>query len=158
MPTKSTPHRIGRFAFLGITDDHTTCECCGRSGLKRTIAIAELDADGNRGEAVYYGSTCAALALRTSSERVLKIATAAQAAAERAAANRARYAATFERIERALLGTPHLAAASVELNVAAHAGDELARAALANGASLAERTGEHPILAARAWYAEHARA
>lgn len=46
-------------AFLGTTDEVTTCDCCGRANLKSTVAIS---IDG--GEAVYFGITCAARALR----------------------------------------------------------------------------------------------
>jgi tRNA A37 threonylcarbamoyladenosine modification protein TsaB len=38
---------------LGITDEVTSCSCCGKTGLKCTVAI---DAGG---EVVYYGRTCA---------------------------------------------------------------------------------------------------
>lgn len=41
------------FKFLGTTDEVTTCDCCGKSKLKMTVAF---DHDG---EVVYYGSTCA---------------------------------------------------------------------------------------------------
>lgn len=44
--------------FLGNTDDVTTCECCGRSDLKSTVALSIDESD-----AVYYGVTCAARAL-----------------------------------------------------------------------------------------------
>lgn len=43
--------------ILGITDERTTCECCGKEGLKRTIVI-EFSS-----EIRYYGTTCAAKAL-----------------------------------------------------------------------------------------------
>lgn len=39
--------------ILGICDSVTTCECCGRTNLKRTIVIGSEE-----GEA-YYGSVCA---------------------------------------------------------------------------------------------------
>ena len=39
---------------IGIEEAVTTCDCCGKSNLKHTIAI-ELD----DGEIVYYGSVCA---------------------------------------------------------------------------------------------------
>lgn len=39
---------------LGTTDAVTTCDCCGKSGLKLTVAI-ELDG----GDLVHYGTTCA---------------------------------------------------------------------------------------------------
>jgi hypothetical protein len=44
--------------FLGTTDDVTTCDCCGKTGLKSTVA---LSIDG--GDAVYFGVTCAARAI-----------------------------------------------------------------------------------------------
>ena len=47
-----------RPTLLGITDEVTTCELCGKTPLKHTYA---LDIDG---ETVYYGSTCGARALR----------------------------------------------------------------------------------------------
>jgi hypothetical protein len=52
------------FRFIGTTDDTTTCEHCGREQLKSTIILATLDADGNRDGEVYYGSTCAARAIK----------------------------------------------------------------------------------------------
>lgn len=39
---------------LGITDEVTTCDCCGKADLKCTVAI-ELD----DGQIVHYGRTCA---------------------------------------------------------------------------------------------------
>lgn len=44
---------------LGITDERTTCDCCGKSNLKRTVAL-ELE----NGQTVYYGTTCAMNAFR----------------------------------------------------------------------------------------------
>lgn len=43
--------------ILAITDERTTCECCGKANLKRTVAI-EFSSDIR-----YYGTTCAAKAL-----------------------------------------------------------------------------------------------
>ena len=43
--------------ILAITDERTTCECCGKSGLKRTVVI-EFSS-----EIRFYGTTCAAKAL-----------------------------------------------------------------------------------------------
>ena len=43
--------------ILGITDERTTCECCGKANLKRTVVI-EFSSDIR-----YYGTTCAAKAL-----------------------------------------------------------------------------------------------
>ena len=47
-----------RPTLLGITDEVTTCELCGKNPLKRTYV---LDIDG---EIAYYGSTCGSRALR----------------------------------------------------------------------------------------------
>lgn len=46
--------------ILGITADVTTCECCGRTNLKKTVA---LETDGRQ---VHFGVDCAALAMRGS--------------------------------------------------------------------------------------------
>lgn len=43
--------------ILGICDDRNTCDCCGKTGLKKTVA---LDIDG---ETVFFGTTCAAWAI-----------------------------------------------------------------------------------------------
>ncbi len=49
---------------LGITDERTECECCGRKGLKRTVALDRADAEGNlTGDVTYFGTDCAAKAL-----------------------------------------------------------------------------------------------
>jgi hypothetical protein len=44
--------------IMGITDEVTTCGCCGRNGLKKTIAL-EIDE-----VLTHYGTQCAAKALR----------------------------------------------------------------------------------------------
>jgi hypothetical protein len=53
--------------FLGTTDDVTTCDCCGRTGLKSTVALERED-----GAQVFYGVTCAALALKSTAKDVRK--------------------------------------------------------------------------------------
>ena len=51
------------YKALGTSDDVTTCDLCGRDDLKSTIALQQLDIDGNAvGEVVYYGSDCGARA------------------------------------------------------------------------------------------------
>lgn len=45
---------VGRFVFVGITDEVTVCDCCGKSNLKSTVVFDVA------GEIVHYGSTCAA--------------------------------------------------------------------------------------------------
>jgi hypothetical protein len=46
------------FKLLGIVDEVTTCDCCGKTRLARTVAMERED-----GEVVHYGTTCAARAL-----------------------------------------------------------------------------------------------
>ena len=47
--------------YLGTTDEVTTCDHCGRSDLKNTVALQI----GEDADPVYYGVTCAAHALKT---------------------------------------------------------------------------------------------
>jgi hypothetical protein len=49
---------IDSFKILGTTEDVTSCECCGRENLKKTVAISLDDADP-----MYFGTTCAARAV-----------------------------------------------------------------------------------------------
>lgn len=49
--------------IIGISEEVTTCECCGRSNLKRTVV---LDLDG---AVRYFGCDCAAKAFRSNSVR-----------------------------------------------------------------------------------------
>lgn len=42
---------------LGINDDVTTCECCGKSGLKCTVVLTNGEGE------VHYGRDCAARAV-----------------------------------------------------------------------------------------------
>jgi hypothetical protein len=42
----------------GIVDNVNTCDCCGKTGLAKTVAL-----ETNDGEIVYYGTTCASIAL-----------------------------------------------------------------------------------------------
>jgi hypothetical protein len=53
--------------ILGINDEVTTCSCCGKDNLKKTV-ILEDDA----GREVRYGTECAANALRLSKLQVEK--------------------------------------------------------------------------------------
>lgn len=63
-----------RVEYFGITDECDTCECCGKTGLKKSVMLFILDADGNRDELSYYGTTCAAKALSVRSSQVTKMA------------------------------------------------------------------------------------
>ncbi|MFM9499771.1 hypothetical protein ACKI1Q_40055 [Streptomyces galilaeus] len=74
---------IWKWKIKGIVDDITECGCCGRRGLKRTVAMMPLDADGNEDgtaeDVVYYGTSCAATALSWTQGKVTDAARAAQA-------------------------------------------------------------------------------
>lgn len=63
-----------RVEYFGITDECDTCECCGRTNLKKAVMLFVLDEDGNRDELVYYGTTCAAKALNVRASQVTKLA------------------------------------------------------------------------------------
>jgi hypothetical protein len=80
---------VQRFKIIGIDPDIDTCDCCGRSGLKRTIILGCLDADGNVLHAVYYGTHCASTAMRFqgSGKRLETIAEQAQRDKETAERN-----------------------------------------------------------------------
>ncbi len=84
-----------RFSVLGISDSRTTCDCCGKTNLKRTVALQQL-ADGST---VYYGTQCAADAMRMPSGRRYTAATAERLIADVAErdAQVARRLAEFER-------------------------------------------------------------
>jgi hypothetical protein len=46
------------YKFLGTTEENTTCDCCGKRNLKKTIVL-----ENESGNIVYFGSDCAALAI-----------------------------------------------------------------------------------------------
>src|SRR5262245_862665 len=50
---------MNAYRILGITDETTICECCGRTNLKKTVVIT----DG--AETFRFGSECAAKRLKT---------------------------------------------------------------------------------------------
>lgn len=82
--------------FLGITDEQTTCDLCGKSNLKRTVRLRfEDDA-----EECHYGVDCAARALGRTQTFVRNAAENAQSLADREAARRVdfmnRYAAAYD--------------------------------------------------------------
>lgn len=60
---------MGHMQVLGTTDERSSCDCCGRSDLKRTVVLSTED-----GSTVYFGTSCAAKALRWSSEEVKRVA------------------------------------------------------------------------------------
>lgn len=54
--------------ILGISDEVTTCECCGKSGLKRTVVIS--CGDGMK----FYGTSCASRSFKTPQDTIKKTA------------------------------------------------------------------------------------
>lgn len=44
-----------RFKIKGINDERDTCDCCGKTGLKKVVWIEDVDA----GEIRAFGTTCA---------------------------------------------------------------------------------------------------
>ena len=51
------------YTLLGIDDEVTTCDCCGKTRLKCTVALSQTDVDGNEVGIVRFGRDCAARAL-----------------------------------------------------------------------------------------------
>lgn len=65
-----------RFRLLEIAEDVTVCDLCGKSDLRCTMVLQELDHEGNEvGPVVYYGRDCGARALgwRVSADRAEKL-------------------------------------------------------------------------------------
>lgn len=54
--TKCKPG-VTEMKMLGINDDVTTCECCGKTNLKCTVVLTNGEGE------VHYGRDCAARAL-----------------------------------------------------------------------------------------------
>lgn len=49
------------YTTKGTTDDVLECGLCGRTDLKKTVIMVELDDDGNEfGRPLYFGTECAA--------------------------------------------------------------------------------------------------
>lgn len=59
-PREACPTKLMKYEYLGTTDEVTTCDCCGKTNLKNTVAIRDLD----EGEVLHFGVTCAARALK----------------------------------------------------------------------------------------------
>lgn len=73
------------YRILGINDEVTTCECCGRSGLKKTVVLT------NGEQEVRYGTECAARAMQVGKREVesgVKSATAEASRVRREQINR----------------------------------------------------------------------
>lgn len=68
-----TTRTFARYSYLGTTEEHTTCDCCGKSDLKNTVGIHDLET----GEDLFFGVVCAARALKTQVAEVRRGAAAA---------------------------------------------------------------------------------
>jgi len=62
--------------FLGTTDERTSCDCCGRTELKRTVVLQLRD----DAEPVYFGVVCASRRLAMPAKQVRSNAAAADKA------------------------------------------------------------------------------
>jgi len=62
----NTEHNGAR--IVGTSDDVNACDCCGRSDLKRTVAIMNAD-----GEVNHFGTTCAAYQMFGSRKESAKV-------------------------------------------------------------------------------------
>jgi len=49
-----------RFTVMGVSEDRTTCDCCGKTNLKRTVCLRRQ----SDGEDLFYGVNCASDALK----------------------------------------------------------------------------------------------
>lgn len=77
------------FRIMGTTDDFLTCDCCGRTDLKRTMIMAVCDAEGcPTGQVMHFGTSCGARHAGISALELEKLAKAAdeRKASEAAAA------------------------------------------------------------------------
>ncbi len=50
------------YEIRGITDEVTTCDCCGKKSLKDTVALEVMEGN-NAGDIRFFGSHCAARAM-----------------------------------------------------------------------------------------------
>lgn len=54
------------FKIIGVTDETTVCEHCGKTNLKKVVVLENLET----GEIVRYGTDCAAKAMKTAKKTV----------------------------------------------------------------------------------------
>jgi predicted metal-binding protein len=48
-------NKVNRYKVIGINDDESHCECCGRTGLMRVVWIEDTETN----EVKHFGTTCA---------------------------------------------------------------------------------------------------
>jgi hypothetical protein len=92
--TTTKPATINKYTFLGTTDEVDTCDCCGKQNLKVAVAIEDVET----GTVSYFGTTCAARALKL---QVAEVKAGARAADDAYAAVHAAAHAEWARGERA---------------------------------------------------------
>lgn len=89
-----------RFTVNGITDERDSCDCCGKTGLKRTVCLHDHDT----GLDVFFGTTCAARAMKITVKDInTQIRTAEAAKREQERRNQAARHATKAKAWRAHL-------------------------------------------------------
>lgn len=89
----NTANTTARYRALGTTQDFDTCECCGRTGLKKVVALQTPE-----GDITYFGTACAAKATGWTTTEVTRAAKKADDE-KRRAEDRARAAAEAARRE-----------------------------------------------------------
>lgn len=52
---------MNTYKIKGISDDQTECDCCGRKGLKRTVALEVYENGDNTQEIIRVGVDCASI-------------------------------------------------------------------------------------------------
>src|SRR6266536_469642 len=95
MSAESVPPIAGeqapaRYRLVGTTTEQDTCQCCGRTDLKRVVVLHDGDDDG------FFGAQCAARLLPTPVGDLTREATTAQRQADQAAAVAAGFGADLE--------------------------------------------------------------
>lgn len=66
---------MNAYTVNGTTDERDACDCCGKSGLKITVCLT----DNESGELVWFGTTCAAKAMKITVKEVRERVSAAEA-------------------------------------------------------------------------------
>lgn len=93
---------IRKFTVLGTTDEVTSCDCCGKSGLKSTFAVMLHETD----EVVHYGSTC--VTRNTGIKNPTKAAESHRESLKKDAAQKLRWSAEYRAYEAKLAFRVHL--------------------------------------------------
>lgn len=107
MDATTAPAPVALFVVLGTTDEVTTCDHCGRTGLSHTIRLGAVDpATGEVDGEVFYGAVCGARAAGRTVKQFRDEAKAADRARREAehAAREAEWAAESARL-KTLVGT-----------------------------------------------------